>query len=76
MNSCMEMTAVEKRTFNAWYVANNLSILLHTHSMPVVVVLGFWGSNENLPQKWSPHHLVDMLPAHNAGETECFIHLP
>ena len=28
----LEMTAVEKRTFDAQYITNDFSILLHTHS--------------------------------------------
>ena len=69
------MAAIEKRTFDAWYMAGDFSIL-HTHSMPVVVVLVLWGSSQDLPQKWSPHRLVDIVPMHNAVETECFVHLP
>ena len=48
------MAAVEKRTFDAQYVADNFSIHPHAHSMPVVVVLG-------LPPKWSSHYIVDMM---------------
>ena len=57
-------------------VADDLSSILHTHTaLPVVAIPGFWGSSQNLPQKWSPHCLVDMVTMHNVAKTECFLHL-
>ena len=54
----LEMAAVEKRTFDAQYVADDFSIHPHAHSMPVVVVLG-------LPSKWNSHCIVDMMLTYN-----------
>ena len=31
-------------------MADDLSILLYTRSMPVMVVLGLWGSSQDLPK--------------------------
>ena len=52
------------------YVADNFSILPHTHSMPVVVVLG-------LPQNGIHTVLYTLCPyTINGGKTERFIRLP
>ena len=37
---------------------------------PVMNVNRLWGSSQSLPQKWHPHYLVDVLPMHNAVQTE------
>ena len=66
----LEVAAVEKRIFDAQYVAYDFSMLPHARSMPVVVVLG-------LPQKWNSHHIVDVMPTHNQWwQNKCFVHLP
>ena len=54
---------------------DDVAILLHTHSMPIKVVLVFWGSSQDLPPKWGPHSLVDAASTYNAVQTECFVHL-
>ena len=48
------------------YVTDDFSPFLHTHSVPVVVVLRFWDSSQDLSQECSSYRLVDVVPAHNA----------
>ena len=38
----LKITTIEKWTFDAGYVADELSFLLHIHNMPLVVILGLW----------------------------------
>ena len=54
-----------------------ISLLLFTHmySMPAIVIPGLWGSNQDLPNSWSPYHLVDVVPVHNTVRTGHFFHL-
>ena len=54
----LEMAAVEKRTFDVQYVADDFSIHPHAHSMAVMVVLG-------LPLKWNSHCIVDVMLTYN-----------
>ena len=40
-----EMATIEKWTFNAGYVADDLSSFLHIHNMPLVVIIKLWAKS-------------------------------
>ena len=59
----------------AWLVSNHETTAVLVEFLRAPRMHGRLGEAPESPQKRSPHCLVDMVPMHNAVETECFVHL-